>query len=132
MLELRHAVQRTTPDHDLQHRPVGEGITLPPVAEGWEPPIARTVAVTGEGIADLGAALDRHRDFLDGSGERRRREVARARAGFVALLRERLLAGGLALLEAEMGHLDEVAARIADRQADPYRLAAEMAARLHR
>jgi LAO/AO transport system kinase len=131
MLELRHVVQRMTPDHDADHRPMGEGTTLEPSAEGWEPPIARTVAVTGEGIADLAAAIDRHREFLESSGERRRREVARARAGFVALLRERLLAGGLARLEAEMGRLDAVAARIADRQADPWLLAAELAARLH-
>jgi LAO/AO transport system kinase len=57
--------------------------------------------------------------------------VARARAGFIALLRERLLAGALSRLEAELGRLDAVAERIADREADPYELAAELAARLH-
>jgi hypothetical protein len=30
-----------------------------------------------------------------------------------------------------MGHLDEVARRIAAREADPYRLAEELASRLH-
>jgi LAO/AO transport system kinase len=48
----------------------------------------------------------------------------------VTLLRERLLAGALARLEAELGHIDEVSARIAAREADPYALAEELAARL--
>ena len=64
------------------------------------------------------------------SGERRLRDTARARAGFVAILRERLLAGALARLELERGRLDEVAALIAARKADPYQLAEELSARL--
>jgi len=133
MLELRHIVQRPHTDHDHHHRPSGvmPGATLDSAAdEGWEPPIVRTVGVTGEGIDDLCAAVDRHRAHLEATGGRARREASRARAGFVAILRERLLAGALGLLEAEMGHLDEVAARIAAREADPYQLAEELAARL--
>jgi LAO/AO transport system kinase len=48
----------------------------------------------------------------------------------VAILRERLLAGALVRLEAEQGRLDEVAARIASREVDPYLLAEELSARL--
>jgi LAO/AO transport system kinase len=48
----------------------------------------------------------------------------------VTVLRERLLAGALDRLEAEMGELDAVAERIAAREADPYALADELAARL--
>lgn len=130
MLELRHAVQRPPPDHDVRHVAAGQG--TPPAAEaaGWEPPVVRTVASTGEGIDALAEALDRHRAHLDASGERRRRDVARARAGFVAVLRERLLEGALGRLEAEQGRLDEVAARIAAREVDPYLLAEELSARL--
>ena len=58
------------------------------------------------------------------------RDTARARAAFVAVLRERLVEGALERLEAEMGQLDEVAERIAAREADPYALADELAARL--
>jgi LAO/AO transport system kinase len=132
MLELRRAVQRPPADHDHHHRPVGgAGPSAPEQPEGWEPPIVRTVGVTGEGLGDLAEALDRHRAHLEATGEKARREAARARATFVAILRERLLAGALARLEAEMGRLDAVAARIAAREADPYRLAEELAARLH-
>ncbi len=134
MLEVRRIIQAPPPDHDDHHHVVG-GVPTQVAANqpdaGWEPPIVRTVAVTGEGMTELGAALQRHLAWLDASGERRVREVARARAGFIALLRERLLAGALSRLESELGRLDAVAARIADREADPYALAAELAARLH-
>jgi LAO/AO transport system kinase len=129
MLELRRAVQRPPPGHDARHPPAGAPGPAP-AAEGWEPPIVRTVGTSGEGIEELAAAVERHRLHLEASGERATRETARARAGFVAILRERLLAGALSRLEAETGRLDEVAARIAARQADPYQLAEELAARL--
>jgi len=134
MLEVRRIIQAPPPEHDAHHQPVATP-AAPAAANqpdpGWEPPIVRTVAVTGEGIADLVEAIQRHGAWLEASGEKRLREVARARAGFIALLRERLLAGALSRLEAELGRLDAVAARIADREADPHQLAAELAARLH-
>jgi LAO/AO transport system kinase len=131
MLELRRAVSARPPaDHDAQHRFHGEGGAPPPGSGDWEPPIVRTVALKDDGIDDLEAAIDRHRAHLEASGQRRAREAARARASFVTLLRERLLAGALDRLEAEMGQLDAVAERIAAREADPYALAEELAARL--
>jgi LAO/AO transport system kinase len=131
MLELRRTVMARPVDHDVHHRPVGAPTARAPAAAiDWEPTIVRTVAVKGEGIDDLVAAVAAHRAHLEATGEKRTREVARARAAFVSVLRERLLAGALARLEAEMGRLDAVAARIADRTADPYALADELAARL--
>jgi LAO/AO transport system kinase len=131
MLELRRTVSGRPLEHDAAHRFTG-GHAPPPAPEtaDWEPPIVRTVAVKDEGVEDLLRAIEAHRARLDATGERRVREVARARAAFVAVLRERLLAGALDRLEAEMGRLDAVAARIAAREADPYALADELAARL--
>jgi LAO/AO transport system kinase len=130
MLELRRTVAtRPAPDHDALHR-FREAEAPPPGPGDWEPPIVRTVAVKDQGIDELVAAVDRHRAHLEQTGQRRARETARARAGFVAVLRERLLAGALDRLEAEMGRLDAVAERIAAREADPYALAEELAARL--
>jgi LAO/AO transport system kinase len=130
MLELRKLTLRPA-DHDAHHHPIGDQAPAAGDADaGWEPPIERTVAVTGEGIERLAGAVADHRAHLERTGELRRREVARARAGFVAILRERLLAGALSRLEAESGRLDEVAARIAARQADPYALAEDLSARL--
>jgi LAO/AO transport system kinase len=132
MLELRRAVSGRPADHDADHRTLEGGGPAAAIGAdaGWEPPIIRTVAVKDEGVADLLAAVDRHRAHLEATGERRVRETARARAAFVTLLRERLLSGALDRLEAEMGRLDAVAARIAAREADPYGLAEELAARL--
>jgi LAO/AO transport system kinase len=131
MLELRRTVSARPLDHDAAHRFTGGagGGAAPPDAE-WEPPIVRTVAVKDDGVDELLRAIEAHRARLDATGERQRREAARARAAFVAVLRERLLAGALERLEAEMGRLDAVAARIAAREADPYALADELAARL--
>jgi LAO/AO transport system kinase len=131
MLELRRAVAaRPGLEHGRRHH-MRDGAAREPVdATLWEPPIVKTVALRGDGIASLWQAVERHRAQLEGTDLGRLRACARARAHFVALLRERLLAGALERLEAEQGRLDELAARIAAREADPFQLAEELAARL--
>ena len=131
MLELRRSCA-TRPDltHDADHQMRSTSAWDPHDPGYWEPPIVRTVAVKDEGVGELLAAIERHRTHLETTGERRAREVARARSSFLSLLRERLLAGALDRLAAEQGHLDDIAARIADRDADPFGLAEELAARL--
>ncbi|MFO0581055.1 MAG: methylmalonyl Co-A mutase-associated GTPase MeaB [Anaeromyxobacter sp.] len=132
MLELRRTVAGHGPpagDHDEAHRFGGAAAFAPPSA-GWEPPIVKTTATRKEGIEELAAAVERHRQHLVASGELAQRETARARARFVAILRERLLSGALRRLDAERSGLDAIAARIAAREADPYALADELAARL--
>ena len=131
MLEMRRSTA-TQPQlqHDAEHRMRATEAWDPHDPAWWEPPIVKTVAVRDEGVAELALAIDRHRAHLDRTGQRRDREVARARASFLALLRERLLAGALARLAAEQGQLDEIASRIADRAADPFALADDLAARL--
>jgi LAO/AO transport system kinase len=78
----------------------------------WVPPIVKTVAVRGEGIEDLLAAVRRHRAWLVDSGtlERRRHERAgREIEGIaVGILRERL--GDLGGTESLAGLADEVVA----------------------
>lgn len=135
MLELRHAVKAPAMDHDAHHRMVlakaqGHHVEEPPSEREWEPPILKVVAARNQGIDELVDAVEQHRLFLDETGLRRDRERARAAMQFVALLRERLLRGALGRLERERGRLDEVASRIAERQADPYALAEELASQL--
>ncbi|WP_322802339.1 methylmalonyl Co-A mutase-associated GTPase MeaB [Thermoflexus sp.] len=63
-----------------------------PSREGWTPPILQTVATSGRGIPELVEAIERHRAYLEESGEgeaRRRRRIAEELA---ALARERLWA----------------------------------------
>ncbi|MBA3410990.1 MAG: methylmalonyl Co-A mutase-associated GTPase MeaB [Geodermatophilaceae bacterium] len=63
-------------------------------AGAWRPPVLSTVASRGDGIEDVVKALDKHRRWLDDSGERGRRQQERAAAEIeaiaVAALRERM------------------------------------------
>ncbi|WP_224248294.1 methylmalonyl Co-A mutase-associated GTPase MeaB [Hyalangium gracile] len=135
MLELRHAVKAPAMDHDAHHRMVrakaeGRHVEEAPGPREWEPPILKVVAAKDQGVDALVEAVEQHRAFLDETGLRKQKERTRAAMQFVALLRERLLRGALARLERERGRLDEVASRIAERQADPYALAEELASQL--
>ena len=58
----------------------------------WTVPVLRTVASQSQGITELLAALDAHRSWSDGSGERERRRAARVRAEIEAIALERLRA----------------------------------------
>jgi LAO/AO transport system kinase len=117
MLELRHA-----------GRPKFEaaGKTAKTFDE-WEPPILKVVAAKDQGVDALVEAIERHRAHLSSTPEGVRRDHSRAATQFVALLRDRLLKAGLERLEREKGNLGEVARKIAERTADPYALADELA-----
>jgi LAO/AO transport system kinase len=84
----------------------------------WQPPIIKTVASRGEGIDDVLAALDRHREWLAVSGrldaKRRIRAAEEIEAIAVTALRARMgdLRGG------EL--LDELAGRVVAGELDPY------------
>jgi GTPase len=94
--------------------------------QDWKPPIVTTVATSGDGIADLAAAVDAHGSWLDSSGERDRRRRARAREEVAAIamaeLRQRM--GGLP----GDSRLDRLAARVAAGELDPYSAADELVA----
>jgi LAO/AO transport system kinase len=120
----RDGVDRT--DRDLRsmlelRRAVG---SVEARADSWEPPIVRTVALDGRGVEDLVKAIEAHAAFLAKTGQRAERDVLRARTEFLAILRERLVASALARLERQRGKLDDIAARIARREADPWSLVA--------
>jgi LAO/AO transport system kinase len=81
-------------------------------ASGWRPPVVRTVALDGTGVGDLLAAVDRHRAWLDESGERDQRRRRRLGDEVRAIVAERLAgrAGALCTGEEFEALLDEVAA----------------------
>jgi LAO/AO transport system kinase len=83
-------------------------------AGAWEPRLLAAVATRGEGGAELIAALDAHRAYLDASGEFDRQAGRRSEQQFLALARAATLS---ALLEgAGAPLLQEVRAR----RIDPY------------
>ncbi len=91
----------------------------------WWPPIQRTVAVRGEGIAELVDALDRHHDHLGASGElearRRRRAAHLVREIAVATVRERFAVAG-----EDDPRVGALADRVAAGDLDPYAAADQL------
>ena len=102
-------------------------LTLAP-GDGWRPPVVRVIATQREGVDDLVAALDRHRDWLDAGGERERRRLARAEAEIEAITLDQLRAR-LGDIRGAAG-LPEMAKRVLAGEMDPYRAADELAAGL--
>jgi LAO/AO transport system kinase len=90
----------------------------------WKPPIVPTVAVTGEGVDEVVTKLNGHLEWLERSGELRRRRLDRARGEIEAIalaaLRERI--GDL------HGHmrLDALAESVLTGHRDPYNAADEL------
>ncbi len=84
----------------------------------WSPPILKTTAASGAGVAEVGAALDVHRAWSLETGELQRRRERRARAEVeaiaVAALRTRWAQVG------EHSELDALAAAVAAGESDPY------------
>jgi len=130
MLELRHVVRQTKVLHHGRRIAVKAPAATEAVTSDWEPPILKVIATREQGIDELWSLISSHRAFLESSGQRKLRDRSREAAQFVNLLRDRLLKDALVKLERERGRLDEVAAEIAERRADPYALADELANRL--
>jgi LAO/AO transport system kinase len=94
----------------------------------WRPQVTRAVAVKGEGLDDVVAAIGKHRDWLESSGNLRVRRERRAAAEVSAL--------ALGVLRARMGDLSggaalsDLAAKVAAGELDPYAAADELLASL--
>jgi LAO/AO transport system kinase len=90
----------------------------------WKAPIVRTIASKGEGIDDVVATLDQHREWMAKSGERDRRRQLRARAEIEAITLEqvRLRIGDIR----GSGNLPELAKRVVAGELDPYTAAEEL------
>lgn len=98
----------------------------PRPADAWRPPIVKTVAQRGEGVDELVAEIDRHAGWLAESGTLHSRRALRARreieAIAVATLRQHW-----ADVAGDSG-LDDLAARVAAGESDPYAAADELLA----
>jgi LAO/AO transport system kinase len=88
MLGLAHPVEKVFHHH-------GQTMAIPASEPAnsslWVPPILRTIATDGTGVAELMAAIELHARHLRQSGEWGRRERARLEAEFEALLTETLV-----------------------------------------
>lgn len=90
----------------------------------WRAPIVKTVAVRGEGVANLLAAIDRHREWMMHSGELTRRRSSRARVEIEAIALAQVRSR-MALVQGMEG-LSELARQVATGQLDPFAAAAQV------
>lgn len=78
----------------------------------WVPPIVKTVASRGEGIAELDAAIQRHFEFLGTSGELARRNRERVRMRIETLLKEKFMG--------RLPDYEKIIDDVAGRRTDPH------------
>ena len=93
-------------------------------ARAWTPPVVRTVATDGSGIAELGDAIAEHRRFLERDGELARRRIARVRDEIRSIVVARLSQRAASVCTGAA--FDALAERVERRDLDPYRAAEEL------
>ncbi len=86
---------------------------------GWQPKVLRTVAIKGEGVAELTRAILEHQAFLEKDTGHRQKGKERSQWVFHELLQERVTARVLEKA-AGNGTLERLIERIAARETDPH------------
>ncbi len=93
--------------------------------DGWTPPIVRTVASEGKGVAECAAAIEACRGFLRDSEYQRNRSLQIQRDRLIELVRSRVI-DALLRDPGAADLLDRLARDVADRKTDPYSAAEEL------
>lgn len=85
----------------------------------WKPPILKTVALTGEGVAELVEKLEHHRNFLEQNAEAKQKLLREmAEAELVEAIKERTASSIMDDLRRQ-GRLGELLQKILRREVDP-------------
>ena len=87
--------------------------------DGWQPPIVKTTATKGEGVAELLEAIDRYYVFFRNSISRSRKKQEAERQRLINLLEERLVNTAVEQIFPD-GELNDLVNAIAERRQDPY------------
>jgi LAO/AO transport system kinase len=96
--------------------------------DNWTPPIVRTVASEGKGVAELAAAIAQYEQFLDKHGLRLQKKIANWRERLVEMLRESLLQRVMRE-QLNEDRLSELASAVAEQHKDPYTLVDQIIAK---
>lgn len=91
----------------------------------WSPPIYRTEAIKGEGIEELVAGIQRHREILRQEGLHQLQERERAKVEFLEILKSSLMKKLLQQLS-QKDELDRVVEAMVKRERDPYTMVEEI------
>jgi LAO/AO transport system kinase len=113
------------PGADRLEQEVRAMLSIAPRADGWQPPIVRTVATEGRGAEQVRAAVERYASFTREGGLGERKRIERWRDRLLALLRDRLLERVLATSLSDAS-FEAYARRIATREVDPYSVVDEV------
>lgn len=96
-----------------------------PGATGWRPPIVATIALDGQGVDQLAAAIEQHRDYLLSSGTMLFRERERLYHELTLRLRDLLLEK--LMMRLDKGHLEAAVEKMLARELDPWTAARQLA-----
>jgi len=98
----------------LAHRP-----------DGWQPPIVKTTATKGEGVAELLQTIERYYVFFHNSLSRARKKQEAERQRLITLLEERLVNTAVEQIFPDK-ELNNLITAIAERRQDPYSVVEEI------
>jgi LAO/AO transport system kinase len=98
-------------------------------SDKWVPPVVKTVATDGTGVAELAAAIANYQEFLSKNGLMQEKIAHNWRERLVEMLRDSLLQR-LLREELDESTVTRYAAEIAARKRDPYTLVEEIVAKL--
>jgi LAO/AO transport system kinase len=118
-------------DHEGAERMEKEIRALQSLAQrkdDWTPPIVKTVATEGKGIAELAAAIQQYEEFLRGGGLLAGRRAEHWQFRLIEMLRDSLLEKARAAISD--GDLARYAKEIAEHKRDPYSVIEEIQGRM--
>ena len=104
---------------EKMERAVTAMLSLSHRQDGWIPPIVKTIATDGTGVAELLAEIERCYDFFQSGALRIQKKREAARQRLLNLLEERLVKSALEHAFPD-GALTRTVEDIADRKTDPY------------
>ena len=93
--------------------------------DGWTPPIVKTVASEGTGIAELAAAIEEYEGYLHVENRALKKSVENWQERLVQMLRDAMLEK--ARVRLSDGDLSRLAAEVVEHKRDPYTLIEEIA-----
>jgi LAO/AO transport system kinase len=94
-------------------------------ADGWQPPVVKTVATDGRGIDELVDTIERCYLFFQKSANRAEKKREAARQRLITLLGERLINTAIQQVFPD-GELNKLVEQIAERRQDPYSIVDEI------
>jgi LAO/AO transport system kinase len=99
-------------------------------SDQWTPPLVKTVASEGKGVAELAAAIEQYEAYLKKENLLLKRNIQNWRERLVEMLRDAMLDKAQALLRD--GDMSRYAAEVAEHKRDPYTLVEEIVRRLEK